>query len=471
MPDPILWLGIDRIDKLLSMSNDKYEAILGANINVLQRVSLPEDYVPENAMVEITAKIASGYASNTQATDEIVKQLSKIESVRRVCGKVFELAKEDKTKYFKLNLDKLPETAKYVADVILENYPNLDVPYHSRWRHYEKLPLDIIKNLTSTWKCTEKERARRLIDLVTMSVLLDAGAGSQWKYVDEDGNTFYRSEGLAVAIFDMFKAGKFSSDPAVPHRVNSVGIRSISLDDFKKGLQHSKNNPLVAIEARYQLLMRLADALENFPEIYGYDISRPGNIVNYLKKISDNKVVSLSALFDTIVESLSSIWPTNSPKIKKGDVWAYQYLYKQGESGSDLVPIHKIPQWLCYSLCEPLEQIGYVFTDVDALTGLAEYRNGGLFIDSGVLSLRNPQDQDYEYDVGSEVIVEWRALTIILLDLVADEVRKILGKTKEELSMPKILQGGTWAAGRKLALEKRKDGSSPISVRLNGITF
>jgi len=64
MPDAILWLGIKRIDKLLSMSADKYDAIVAAGIEVMERVALPENMVPDNAMVEITAKIGAGYHSN-----------------------------------------------------------------------------------------------------------------------------------------------------------------------------------------------------------------------------------------------------------------------------------------------------------------------------------------------------------------------------------------------------------------------
>ena len=55
-----------------------------------------------------------------------------------------------------------------------------------------------------------------------------------------------------------------------------------------------------------------------------------------------------------------------------------------------LVPLHKLSQWLAYSLIEPLQWAGIEVTDIDGLTGLAEYRNGGLFIDTGVLTLRDP---------------------------------------------------------------------------------
>lgn len=472
MPDIILWLGIDRIDKLLSMSSDKYDAIVGAGITVMERVPLPEDYVPAGALVEITAKIASGYASNATATDDAVAGLMTVDAVRNVTRRIYEKAKVGETKYFKLNTDKLEDTANFVADVMKQNYPDLNIPYHSRWRHFEMLSPTVITELKDSWRCDEREKVRRLIDLVTISVLLDAGSGPHWKYTDDQDNIVTRSEGLALASLDMFKSGIFSSDAAVPHRVNSLGISKVSLDDFKHGLQHSKTNPLASIEARYHMLQRLATALEASPEVYGYEVVRPGNILDWVERhMGADRTISLKSIFDAIVNSLSAIWPTNAVKIKKGDVWQYQGLLKPGETGSDLVPFHKIPQWLCYSLCEPIEGLGIKITNPDSLTALAEYRNGGLFVDKGVISLINPAHATTDYDVGSELIVEWRALTIQLIDEIAPLVRKKLGVTAEQMPIVKILQGGTWQAGRRIAAELRPGGPPPIAVRLNGITF
>lgn len=472
MPDIILWLGIDRIDKLLSMSSDKYDAIVGAGITVMQRVPLPEDYVPEGAMVEITAKIASGYASNETVTDDTIRGLMTTDAVRAVTRRIYDLAKAGETKYFALHHEKLAETADFVADVMRKNYPDLNIPYHSRWRHFEQISPNIITDLAKSWPCDAKEKARRLIDLATISVLLDAGTGPAWKYTDAEGNVYTRSEGLALASLEMFKSGVFSSDPAVPHRVNSLGINKISLDDFKHLLQHSKDNPLASIDARYQMLQRLANALKAAPAVYGYEVVRPGNILDWIEKnVTAERSIPLSAIFNAVVTSLSEIWPTNAPKIKKGDVWQYQGLLKPGETGSDLVPFHKIPQWLCYSLCEPIESVGIKITQPDSLTALAEYRNGGLFIDKGVLTVKDPQNARLEYDVGSELIVEWRALTIQLIDELAPLVRAKLGKTAEEMPIVKILQGGTWQAGRQAAAALRPGGPPPITVRLNGITF
>ena len=61
MPDAIHWLGITRIDRLVSMSNLKYDALIAAGIEIGERVPLPPDLVPQDAMVEIEAKKAAGY--------------------------------------------------------------------------------------------------------------------------------------------------------------------------------------------------------------------------------------------------------------------------------------------------------------------------------------------------------------------------------------------------------------------------
>jgi GTP cyclohydrolase II len=63
MPDVLHWLGITRIDRLMSMSNMKYDAIIGSGIEVAERVPIPPELIPDDASVEIEAKKAAGYYS------------------------------------------------------------------------------------------------------------------------------------------------------------------------------------------------------------------------------------------------------------------------------------------------------------------------------------------------------------------------------------------------------------------------
>ncbi|HJZ22096.1 MAG TPA: DUF1688 family protein, partial [Bradyrhizobium sp.] len=120
---------------------------------------------------------------------------------------------------------------------------------------------------------------------------------------------------------------------------------------------------------------------------------------------------------------------------------------------------------------EPLQRGGLEVADIDGLTGLAEYRNGGLFVDGGVLVLRDPLDLERDHDVSSPLVVEWRALTVALLDRLAESLRQKIGLDAVALPLAKILQGGTWAAGRALAFARRADGSPPIRIISDGTVF
>ena len=151
-----------------------------------------------------------------------------------------------------------------------------------------------------------------------------------------------------------------------------------------------------------------------------------------------------------------------------GDVWPYAPLEGSGES---LVPFHKLSQWLTYSLIEPIEASGVKIADVGGLTGLPEYRNGGLFLDAGVIVPKASDALAKEYAPGDEFIVEWRALTVALLDAVAPLVCQRLGKTEAEFPLAKVLEGGTWAAGRKIAAEKREGGGPPLRIVSDGTVF
>lgn len=122
------------------------------------------------------------------------------------------------------------------------------------------------------------ERCRRLLDLFLVSVLLDAGAGNSWSYKSkENGRTYKRSEGLAIASLEMFKDGLFSSDRTQPHQVDSTGLKGLTLEKMTAGLQVSASNPIAGLEGRTGLLLRLSEALHN-EQLFGMG-ERPGNML------------------------------------------------------------------------------------------------------------------------------------------------------------------------------------------------
>lgn len=104
------------------------------------------------------------------------------------------------------------------------------------------------------------------------------------------------------------------------------------------------------------------------------------------------------------------------------------------------------------------------FAGAELMTGLPEYRNGGLFVDTGVLTLK---PDDYArgverfkqealnggrvmevvpmFEPSDDVIVEWRAVTVGFLDVLLESVNAKLGLTgADALSLPQMLEAGSW---------------------------
>ena len=107
---------------------------------------------------------------------------------------------------------------------------------------------------------------------------------------------------------------------------------------------------------------------------------------------------------------------------------------------------------------------------IDQLTALAEYRNGGLLIDTGVIVPIDSTLTQQAHRPGSLPIIEWRALTVALIDPLAERVRGLLGSRHAAMPLAAILEGGTWAAGRELARVLR-EGEPPFEVLSDGTVF
>lgn len=398
-------------------------------------------------------------------------QLNTAAAVRQRCGMVRRWVADGRSRYFTLDESRLGAVAAYVADVTREAYPDLKIPYHSRWRHFSAGGIDRWNELAARIDAGATERARIAVDLAMVSVLLDAGAGEHWRY-REGGLSFARSEGLAVASFDMFRAGAFSSDPGRPWQVDAVALAEIDPVTLAGHFQVDGGNPLVGLEQRGALLRRLGTTLADRADLFGRAPARPGNLIDYFHTIARERRVHASQLLATLLDGLSSIWPSALmvDGYPVGDAGRHPAV-PTGDDTEGIVPFHKLSQWLAYSLIEPLEWAGLAVERLDELTALAEYRNGGLLIDLGVIRPRTPIDPRLQHDVASELIVEWRALTVVLLDALLDPVRAKLG-LDASFAMPQLLQGGTWSAGRKIARALRPpDGPPPIAVAADGTVF
>lgn len=409
-------------------------------------------------------------------------------TIRSRCAAITAAVDAGRSDHFRLDRTRLDAVAQRVAALTRRRFPDLaKIPYHSRWRHFEAGGVDRKGELDA--KLAGRSHiavARARIDLTLVSVLLDAGAGPGWSYREaETGRSFSRSEGLGVASFRAFMAGRFSSDLGDPYRVDAAGL--LRLDEAALGeiFQAGPQNPLVGLAGRTALMHRLGEALRAQPQVFT-SIGQPGHLFDALTHHPHaprlhhhhpvpaplHHHVGAARLLGALLDAFSGIWPSGQvfDGVPVGDVWPHPAAGGVGPSAGH-VPFHKLSQWLSYSLLEPFEWAGVQVGGLDELTGLPEYRNGGLFIDAGVIVPRDAAFAARARTPAEPWVVEWRALTVALLDELAPRVRAELGAGAETLPLARILEGGTWAAGREIAAERRAGGAPPVTIESDGTVF
>lgn len=405
---------------------------------------------------------------------EAVRWLMTPAAVRARANAMLAAAEAGKLEHFEYRPERLAPTVAYVLDTIRQNYPDLSIPFHSRWRHFAVGGRDRWAELEKTLDCfPPDEMIRARIDLAVTSVLLDAGAGASWRYIEpESGQVFARSEGLAVASLRLFRTGHFSSDVLQPLRADTGGLARFDAQRLAEGFQVSPDNPMIGVDGRARLLRKLGSALINNPDLFGFEGPRIGNIFDYFVKEARNGQLPARSILAAVLRGFGTIWPGRIVLngMNLGDCWRHGAM-RANDATDCLVPFHKLSQWLAYSLVEPLEAGGLRVTGLDEMTGLPEYRNGGLMLDMGVLVPRGGFPLERRWQAGDEFIVEWRALTVALLDRIADGIREALGRSPDELPLVKVLEGGTWAAGRRIARERRPNGAPPLNIESDGTVF
>ncbi|WVQ79123.1 hypothetical protein IAT38_001218 [Cryptococcus sp. DSM 104549] len=432
----------------------------------------------------------------------LVTYIRSLEAVRDRSSQVYELGKQGKLDHWVFNEAKLNDCVEYCAKIIARDFGTdyAAIPPHCRRNHFITPGNNRITTLLSSPSFPPTSaplaRAAALIDLNLVSVLLDAGAGPAWAYTetDEAGKVVWkggRSEGLAVASYHMFLDGLFSSEEN-KYQVDAKGLKKLTPEILAKYLQVSDDNPMAGLEGRCQLLFKLGDALASRPDICA--TGRPGDLLTYFEPKITNSTLPLTAFWSTLFDLLLPIWPARTslpsyPTFPLGDVWQCPSLSaaldaegKKREEGDDYVPFHKLTQWLCYSLVESIEsEAGWKVERGRGQTGLPEYRNGGLLVDLGALTIKpdtlgagaypNGADKPPVLEPSHPAVIEWRAITVISLDKIHELICAKLGVSQDVLGLAQVLESATWKGGREIAKEKRAGGGPPVDIISDGTVF
>jgi Protein of unknown function (DUF1688) len=395
-------------------------------------------------------------------------------AVRLAAARMMEDALADRLQHWTVDLEAMPGITQLVSDITKRNYPDLRIPFHSRWRHFSVGGVDRWAALRTGMEPLDPlERARRAFDLVIPSVLTDAGAGSRWTFFDATANrNFSASEGLALASLELYQQGTAISPRGA---LDADWLENISEAQFANAYQASEANPLHGVSGRVELLRSLGRVCKARSDIFALaGPARPGGLVDAIVRRSPSQRILASDILEVVLDALGAIWPSrlSLDGISLGDSWVYRpWITGKALAPDSIVPFHKLSQWLTYSLIEPLQEAGIAVQEVDGLTGLAEYRNGGLFVDGNVLKPRDSKLLGRAHKPDSELVVEWRAMTIGLLDMLKPAVAGQLGFSPNQFPLPCLLEGGTWSAGRSLAQSLRADRSPPVQIVSDGTVF
>ena len=370
------------------MSNLKYDAMVRSGIEVVERVPIPADQHPRgrpgrDGRQEGRRLLRRGGADRGRARrdqgararglwrrlsvgsqpGDAIAWLRTPQAIRARAGLVLAAAERGELEHFALDAGRLDPAADYVIETIRAQLSRSQDPLSqplAPFRGRRPRPLGGAggragRSIRTRW------RALRF-DLVVTSVLLDAGAGDAWRYAEpgDAATVLTRSEGLAVASLDLFRSGALSADPAQPLRADAEAL--IGLDERTLGdaFQVSATNPLVGARRPLPAAQPAGrGAARASPRSSAPSAPRIGGLFDHLAGQAEDGRLPAPAILAAVLEGLGEIWPGRIALagVNLGDVGRHPAAASD-DLTSELVPFHKLSQWLAYSLIEPLEDAG-----------------------------------------------------------------------------------------------------------------
>ena len=315
-------------------------------------------------------------------------------AVRERAHRMLAIGLDEGLPNFRIDLDRMDDAIDLVLKTTRKAYPSLDIPFHSRWRHFVMNGDNRWADIAGRTKWPDRAaRARAEFDLAIVSVLLDAGAGPIVALPRSPNRIGDRPFGRIGAgePCDVRRRRILGRSASSPCGSTPACLRILALPTSNAACRSR-----TAIRWSGSTVARICCAasagwwLRN--RKYSAASTRRGpaacSIDLQCRPTADG--LPAPTILSELLQQLGPVWPSRLTLggIALGDCWKHPAL-TSADATNGLVPLHKLSQWLAYSLIEPLQTAGIEVTDIDGLTGLAEYRNGGLFVDTGVLAFRD----------------------------------------------------------------------------------
>ncbi len=369
------------------------------------------------------------------------------QAVRERCGQLLARAREGHAGHFAIDAQAL-EAATRSACARIRHQPSFPYPpLFGLWRGLQAGGIHRIAGLEDLMTpLSPAQRTHARIDLTVTAALVGGAPGDAWSYTEAStGQVLHGADGLGVATLHAFAAGLFSSDPECPWQADARGLRALLTDHLALALQVSETNPLPDLQARTIRLRRFGEWLSGQPEVYG-DPGRPAGLFDiiispYGHGVPHTADVHVHDILSQLLVTLSGLSPA-SPRIGSvplGDCGRHPAVQGPGASGG-WVPLHAALQGLAASLVAPFAWGGVQVRGLASLTAAADAALGELLLDRQVLRLRDPQAARVEGKPGDPLTVEWRALTVALLDVMTDRARDLLGLEADALPAIRLAQ-------------------------------
>ncbi|MBD8892340.1 DUF1688 family protein [Roseibium litorale] len=355
-----------------------------------------------------------------------------------------------------VDLAKLADAADLAEKTLTERFPDLQLPPHGCWRSFELDGLDRWAMLASAREFVSAEEMLCCAgDLAILSAVLDVAMPEGWTFEEQlTGKRYSGAAGRAIAALTMFAAGSFSAEPEDPLRLDAHALIRLEASEIAGGLQLEPDENSDLIRDITHQLKRLGEAAGLRPDLFEKDGSiRPGHVLDRLWADAEDGMVPAADCLELLLDGLSPLWQGGASlgEVLLGDCWQHSWLVLD-EEAPGLVPFHLPAVQIAYSFIEPLAWAGVLVSGLEELPGLADLNHVFFFLETGALRVLPSQDAGAgSPQAAVDLMIELRAMSLVLLDKLAALLRERLEASVEELPLTCLMAAATVPASRELA--------------------